>query len=341
MQKKIIYLILLATICFIPDLAAPQGAGDQETSESAFQLALPEVDITPFLPPQKAEGNAAEFYIKALAILEQYPGKDRLLKDVTEEPNKLLHNKQVQEMLSNICEGARIKNCDFKIAFPAPASIYYKRPDFNFFQGMCMALRKEANSDLDKSDYAGAIERAKIIVALGNHLRQSAYHPIDEMADVSLEEMGIRNLQKIYQKMNDKPNADRCQQAVDKLQLVADIIMKKMTAKGTGPGAPTVDTLKAMLKDKAPCMRIDALFIIGTALDPNLEKRKEEIREKLKKQFGAEVGEEMFKQEAYTMPYVLQLKTKKQELRAAVASVLNDPDRRVRDVAEKVAERLK
>jgi len=96
-----------------------------------------------------------------------------------------------------------------------------------------------------------------------------------------------------------------------------------------------------MLKDKLPCMRIDALFIIGTALDPNLEKRKQETREKLKKQFGAEVAEKMFKQESYTMLYVLQLKTKKQELRASIAPLLNDPDQRVRDVAEKIAERLK
>jgi len=49
----------------------------------------------------------------------------------------------------------------------------------------------------------------------------------------------------------------------------------------------------------------------------------------------------MFKQESYTMLYVLQMKTKKQELRTSIVPLLNDPDQRVRDVAEKIAERLK
>ncbi len=341
MEKKIISVILLSTLCVIQNLALSQGTSDQKSSESVFQLTLPTVDISPFLPQQKAEGNAAEFYVKALKVLEHYPGKDRLLKDVTEEPNTLLQDKQVQEMLSHICEGARTKNCDFKIAFAAPATVYDKHPDPQFFQGMCIALRKEANSHLDKGDYPTAIDRAKIIVAVGNHLRQSLYHPFDEIAGIGFEKIGIRNLQKIYQKMNDRANADRCQEALDKLQGVVDIIIKKMSAKGTGPDAPALDTLKAMLKDKAPCMRIDALFIIGTALDPNLEKRKQETREKLKKQFGAEVAEKMFKQESYTMLYVLQMKTKKQELRTSIVPLLNDPDQRVRDVAEKIAERLK
>lgn len=337
MQKKIIYLILLATICFIPDLAAPQGADDQETSESVFQLALPEVDTTPFLPPQKPEGNAAEFYVKALAILEQYPGKDRLLKDVTEEPDKLLKDKQVQDMLSNISEGAKIKNCDLTIAYPVPASGYdlmWTR-DFAFFHAMCSALREEANSRLDKGDYPAAIERAKIIVALGNHLCQSAYHPSQETAGISWERMGIRTLQKIYQEMKDKDTADSCQKAADKLQQSIEIIGKKMYAKGALP----LNTLRAMLRDKVPCMRIDALLIIGNPFYPELEKRWEETREQFKKEFGAELGEKMFK-ETDRRPYLRQLRTKKEELTSAIAPLLNDPDPRVREVAEKVVQRL-
>ncbi len=338
MQMKIISVILLSTLCVIQNLALSQGASDQESSESVFQLTLPTVDISPFLPPQKAEGNAAEFYVKALALLEQYPGKDRLLKDVTEEPDKLLQDKQVKEMLSNICEGARIKNCDLTMAYPVPASGYDKMWswDSGFFRAMCIALRKEVSSHLDKGDYPTAIERAKIIVAIGNHVRQSAYHPNGEIGGISFERMGIKSLKKIYQKMNDSANANLCQEAADKLQQAMDIIVKKMYAKGDLP----LDTLKAMLKDKVPCMRIDALFIIGNAFYPDLEKREEEIREKLKKQFGAEVAEKMFK-ESDPRPFYYQLRTKKEELRSAITPLLNDPDQRVRDVAEKIAERLK
>ncbi len=341
MQKKIISLVftLLLTVCVAQNGALSQGTSDQKSSESVFQLVLPEVDITPFLPQQKAEGNAAEFYAKALTLLEQYPGKDRLLKDVTEEPDTLLQDKQVQEMLSYIRKGARIKHCDFTIAYPVPASGYDKTWawDFGFFQAMCIALRKEVSSHLDKGDYPTAIEGAKITVAIGNHAGQSAYHPIGEMGGISFERMGIRNLQKIYQKMNDSANANLCKEAADKLQQAMDIIGKKMYAKGDLP----LDTLKALLKDKVPCMRIDGLLIIGSAFYPDLEKREEEIREKLKKQFGAEVAEKMLKSEPDTMPYLLQLRTKKEELRSAVTPLLKDPDQRVRDVAEKVAERLK
>lgn len=340
MQKKTI-AVMLTLVIFMPAYFVLSQVPEQpKPTEDVFQLAFPALDLSPFLPQQKAEGNAAEFYVKAISLFEQYPGKDRILKDIADKPDAVLQDHQVRQMLFNVYEAARIKNCDLKIVYPVPASCWDKMPDFNFFQAMTTALAKEMDTKLQKKDYPTAIELAKTIVAVGNHLRQSAYLPIPELVGISLERKGIQKLHQLYQGRNDKVSADFCQQGLDKLQQHKEIIQKKLSAKGEGENAPEVATLKAMLKDREAIMRLEALIIIGTAFDPNRDEHLKGIREQLIKQFGAELAQKMFTEQD-TSPYYQWLRTQKEELKSAITPMLNDPDQRVRDVATIVLSRLK
>lgn len=291
-----------------------------------LNLKFPEIEISPFLPEQKAEGNAADYYYTALQIWKQL--KQNETKD--ENISQLVDNPIVKKAMAAIYDGSHIKNCDFTKFY----SITYNLlkgdlPDFNVFEMLVRCMAYYSKREAQKGNFKVAKDICSAIIGFGTHLRDSAFTTMQFYWGIKIQKLGFSTLAEIEKDWNliSKINSnlrllDETKEIfqMKQLNLRKDIVYWKLT-----PDLPkSIIDFLPFLDDSEPIYRIQALQTICTWYNPENYFELQLEKDKNFPDFINSLSEHIEEVEA-KIKYISE----------------NDPDERVRKVATLVLRNIR
>ncbi len=312
------------------EVASRPGSDALQWPQNVRALLFPDLEISPFLPTQKETDNAAIHYIQAL----DYYTQDKEAITAGKNFKQLSQRPLMVKAMAKVFDGARYKQCDFRIKYPPPADLI-ARPDLDLyaFQNLARIMACSLTQYVAKQDFDTAKQIARSIVALGSHLRRSSYFSAQASFGMWIEKFGIQQSLDIAQATNnhdDEEMASRLLTNATKIESMCkaklSLVKKDYPFRDPLPSIPaSARELLINLEDAEPIFRIEGLQIIGTLYntkyddDPTLELAKDPNFVAFKNSRPKDL---------------LVIRAKVSELAAS------DPDSRVREVAKLVLDVL-
>lgn len=245
------------------------GNNALQSAQDVRAARFPDFELSPFLPDQKDTGNAATQYIQALECFEQ----DKEAYNLRENLGQLSQRPLILKAMARIFDGAHIKQCDFTIKYPPGADMVSSTcPDFAALRILANTMAYSSTQYAAKKDLDTAKEIARSILALGNHLRQSAYMSPQDFFGAQIAKIGAQQLTLIALTTNNYDEQKKLNGLIRNLARTESIRKAKVKLiqkdspfwQLVGPLPASAKELLVNLQDAEPIYRMEGLQIIGT-----------------------------------------------------------------------------